>query len=256
VVDLRTVSGLHPTYVNNGTLSIAPGAELRLAFASEDAFTNGPGGTLSFGIASATRFGRITDISGGVALAGTASGFLTDGFVPALGTAFKVVDAHIASGTFGSVGGGFTASYPADRSSASLVFTGLPPAPGGGTTPPPADRTAPKLTGLKGLGTKLSLTSSEAGKVKLSITKSTSGRRVGGRCVKPSRSNRRRPRCTRTIAVATRSATLAAGTSSLALPKLPPGRYTVSLIATDAAGNRAKAVRATLVVKAKSKKRK
>jgi hypothetical protein len=261
-VHLSTVSGLQRSYVNNGTLSIAPGAELWLFFGSTDVFTNGSGGTLSFGIASATRFGKIKGVSGGIALGGTATGFFTDGFVPAVGAAFKVVDAHVVSGTFGSVGAGFTASYPADGLSASLLYAGIPTPPAGGSTPPPgggtttpADRTAPKLTRLKVSGTKLRFTSSEAGKVRLSITKRASGRRVGGRCVKATRSNRRKPSCTRTITVSTRSATLVAGATSLALPKLPPGRYTVSLIATDAAGNKAKAVTMTVVVKAKRKQK-
>ena len=260
VVDVQadSVLDLYPqgahVYTNNGTLSIGAGAELRIF----DSLSSGPGATLSFGIESAARFGKARVYGGALAPGGTVTGALMGGFTPALGSAFKVIEGPVGAGSFAAVGGGFTASYPADRLSASLVFTGLPPAPGGGgtttpggTTPLPADRTAPKLSGLKGSGTKLSLTSSEAGKAKLSITKSTSGRRVGGRCVKPSRSNRRRPRCTLTITVATRSATLAAGASSLALPKLAPGRYTVSLVATDAAGNTAKAVTTTVVVKAK-----
>jgi hypothetical protein len=250
--------GAH-VYTNNGTLSIGAGAELRVF----DSLSSGPGATLSFGIESAARFGKILVNGGAVAPAGTVTGVLTGGFTPAIGSAFKVIEGSVGAGSFAAVGSGFTALYPADRLSASLVFAGFPappaggttPPPGGGTTPPPADLTAPALTGLKGSATKLSFTSSEAGTVKLSITKRASGRRVGGRCVKATRSNRRKPSCTRTITIATRSATLAAGSSSLALPKLAPGRYTVSLIATDAAGNAAKAVTTTVVVKAKRKQK-
>ena len=114
---------LRQSPVNHGTVTIAPGARVQL---SGDGFTSD--GTLNFQIASPTSFGAITRISAATTnLGGTANGVLTGGYVPAAGTAFKVIDAAIA-GAFGAVGGGFTAAYAADKSSASLVYG----APGGG----------------------------------------------------------------------------------------------------------------------------
>ena len=234
--------GPQPVYSNDGTVAIAPGAELRLFGAAEDIFTNGSGGSLDFGIASPTRFGAVKGFGASIALGGTANGVLTDGFVPSVGAAFKVVDAHVAGGTFASVGGGFTASYAADGTSASLVY-------GGG-----ADTTKPALAKLKASAGKVSFTASEAAKVKLTITKAAEGRRVKGKCVKPKRANRRKKHCTRTIVVQTRTVNVAPGAATIKLKKkLPAGRYTVRLTATDAAGNKSKSIKKTLVVKKKAK---
>lgn len=238
-----------PVYSNNGTVSVAPGAELRLLGAADDVFTNGSGAALNFAIASATRFGAVKGFGASIALGGTANGVLADGYVPATGDAFKVVDAHVASGTFASVGSGFTASYAADGSSASLVYGS------GGSPPLPADHTPPVLSKLKGSATKVSFTSSEAAKVKLSITRAAKGRRVKGRCVAPRRSNRKRPACNRTVTVLTRTVNAPAGAKTVSLKKLPAGRYTLHLTATDAAGNKSKPAKKTFVVKAKRKKR-
>jgi hypothetical protein len=113
--------------VNHGTVTIAPGAKVQL---SGDGFTSD--GTLNFQIASPASFGVITRISAATTnLGGTANGVLTGGYVPAAGTAFKVIDTAIA-GAFGAVGGGFTAAYAADKTSASLVYSA--PAGGGGGT--------------------------------------------------------------------------------------------------------------------------
>jgi hypothetical protein len=242
---LSLKDGPQPVYSNDSTVSIAPGAELRLLGSAEDVFTNGSGGSLNFGIASPTRFGAIKGFGASIALGGTATGVLTDGFVPSAGTAFKVVDTHVASGTFASVGGGFTASYAADGTSASLVY-------GGG----PGDTTAPVLSKLKGSATKVSFRSSEAAKVKLSITRSAAGRRVKGHCVKPRRANRKRPRCTRTVTVVKRTVPVAAGASTVKLrKKLGRGLYTLRLTATDGAGNKAKPVKKSFTVKARSVRR-
>ena len=124
VLSLGATTG-PPALVNNGTVAIAPGAEIAVLLGSTDAITNGAGGTLSFAIASPTRFGRIHGFTGLTALGGAAVGVPTDGFVPAVGAAFKVIDGRVAAGTaIASVGGGFTASYVADGSSASLVYAG------------------------------------------------------------------------------------------------------------------------------------
>jgi hypothetical protein len=127
VVDVQTGELLlRQSPVNHGTVTIAPDAKVQL---SGDGFTSD--GTLNFQIASPTSFGAITRISAATTnLGGTATGVLIGGYLPAAGTAFKVIDTAIA-GAFGAVGGGFTAAYAADKTSASLVY-GAPAAGGGG----------------------------------------------------------------------------------------------------------------------------
>ena len=140
---------LASTVTNHGRVTITPGAAVRLASSATDVFVNAADGTVDFQIASPTSFGAITRLGGEVlVLGGSANGVLTGGFAPSAGAAFKVVQVPFSSGAFGAVGGGFTASYAADKSSASLVYGGaadVPPVtpPGSGGTPaPPAP--APK----------------------------------------------------------------------------------------------------------------
>jgi hypothetical protein len=128
--------------VNHGTIAIAPGGELRLA---GDGFTSD--GTLSFGIASPSSFGRLTRISAvTAALGGTATGVLAGGYVPAAGTAFKVFDVAF-SGAFGAVGAGFSAQYAADKTSVSLVYDGATPTPAPTPTPTPTPTPMPPAGG-------------------------------------------------------------------------------------------------------------
>jgi hypothetical protein len=75
------------------------------------------------------------------------------------------------------------------------------------------------------------------------------GRKVGKRCVTPTRSNRRRRSCTRYVSAgrALTKASLKAGTrriafgGSLGRRRLASGRYRAVIVATDRAGNRSKA---------------
>jgi hypothetical protein len=134
---------LRGTTVNHGAISVAPGATVQLASSAPAPFTSD--GVLNFQIASPSSFGTITRQGGeSAALGGTANGVLVGGYVPAAGTAFKVVNA-LFSGAFATVGGGFAAQYAADKLSASLVYAGVPagggggggtPGGGGGTPPP------------------------------------------------------------------------------------------------------------------------
>jgi DNA-binding beta-propeller fold protein YncE len=144
-------------------------------------------------------------------------------------------------------------------------------------SPPPApaptpDRTAPTLSGYalsrttfaaasKGatlavvaakrpkpkIGTTIRFTLSEAATVTFTVKKATGGRKVKGKCVKPSRKNRKAKRCTRYVALkpSVRRAS-AAGRNSVKFTgrlhgrKLAPGRYRLVATARDAAGNAAK----------------
>ena len=94
------------------------------------------------------------------------------------------------------------------------------------------------------VGTRLSYRLSEVAPVTFTVQRQAAGRRVGGRCVRPTRANRRRPRCTRYVRV--RGGFVHRGragansfkfTGRLAGRRLSPARYRLVGIAEDAAGN-------------------
>jgi hypothetical protein len=138
----------------------------------------------------------------------------------------------------------------------------VPPGPGPGPgvgvpTPPgpgvvPRDTTAPRLSAIRitkksfaagGKGTAFRVTISERAALRITISKATKGRRVGKACKLQTKANRRRRSCTyaKTVTTLRRSgvtgAVSVAFTGKVGKRKLPPGRYTVTLVATDAAGN-------------------
>ncbi len=92
------------------------------------------------------------------------------------------------------------------------------------------------------VGTTFRYTLSEPAKVKLVIAQKVPGRRVGKSCRKPSRRAHGK-RCTRFVKRGTLRRTGLAGTNSLKFSgrigrrALKPGRYRVTITATDAAGN-------------------
>ena len=98
-------------------------------------------------------------------------------------------------------------------------------------------------------GTRIRWTLSDPAPTTLAFQRARPGRRVGGRCLAPTRARRSRPRCTRFVRVRpslTRDA--AAGQNTLRFEgrltrrkRLPLGTFRVQLTATDAAGNRATA---------------
>jgi len=65
------------------------------------AFTNA-GGTLAFGVSGLSSFGQI-NVSGNVALNGTASVAWLNGFIPAIGNSFALLDYGSHSGTFAAI---------------------------------------------------------------------------------------------------------------------------------------------------------
>jgi hypothetical protein len=93
-------------------------------------------------------------------------------------------------------------------------------------------------------GTRVSLRLSEAARVTFRVSRLVPGRRVGGRCVRPTAGNRGAPSCTRSVLLRGRLVReLKAGTSRLryrgrlAGRTLRPGRYVLVARARDAAGN-------------------
>jgi hypothetical protein len=94
------------------------------------------------------------------------------------------------------------------------------------------------------VGTTFKLTLNTAASVKLTFARSVAGRRVHGRCVGRTRPNRRARRCTRTVGAGTLVfANAHAGANRIAFQgrlghgaRLRPGRYTVTIVATNAGG--------------------
>ena len=164
------------------------------------------------------------------------------------------------------------ASYNTDATPASRSF--IVAAPAGGSPPPAlADTTRPPLSGLADMtkprlsslslaparfraagngpsvaalrGSTVSYGLSEPATVAFRVERALPGRRVGGRCIRPARSNRRGRRCTRhVIARGTFAHEGDTGQNSFRFSgrmrgrKLTPGRYWLRAIATDAADNK------------------
>lgn len=134
------------------------------------------------------------------------------------------------------------------------------------STPPPEDFTAPIVSGLaitparfraskRGTpittsipsrrGARITFGLDEDATARFVIERPTPGRMVAGRCVKPTKRNRSRKRCTRYLAVATATRSgLRAGTVLLGLTgrrtarrALAAGRYRLRVTATDRLGN-------------------
>ena len=100
-------------------------------------------------------------------------------------------------------------------------------------------------------GTTISYALSEAATVKFRVERVLPGRRVGGRCVKPTQSNRSAKRCSRYKLLrgsfrqqASAGANKLKFTGRLRGSKLRPGKYRLLAVATDAAGNKSRPRRA------------
>ena len=83
-------------FTNTGTINA-----LAQILSFSGAFTN-VGGTLAFGVSSLASFGQI-NVSGSVALNGMASATWLNGFTPAVGNSFAVLDYGSHSGTFATI---------------------------------------------------------------------------------------------------------------------------------------------------------
>jgi hypothetical protein len=108
------------------------------------------------------------------------------------------------------------------------------------------------------VGTTISFRLSKAATVKLTFARTTAGRKVGRRCVAPRRSNRSRPRCTRSIASGQLSVNARAGVTHLRFQgrlsrtqRLTVGTYLLTVGATDPAGtpSRSRPARFTIVAR-------
>jgi virginiamycin B lyase len=105
------------------------------------------------------------------------------------------------------------------------------------------------------VGTVISFRLSAAASARFTFAKRTSGRRVGGHCVKVTKKNRKRAHCTRLVSKGGFSRKAAAGKNRLRFEgrlskskRLSPGRYRLTLRATDAAHKRSNARRASFTI--------
>ena len=191
---------------------------------------------------------------------------------PSFGAAdFSLPESGADAGTFAATA--FTQGAGANvRVVAAVVPLPQPPpvpTPVTPSTQPPRDTTRPTITGLRirpssfragtsavarisatrkaVKGATVSLTLSEAATVTFTAERLTTGRRVGGRCVRATSKNRRRARCTRAApAGGSVSLALAAGANRVRFAgklrrALAPGRYRLIATARDGAGNRSAA---------------
>jgi hypothetical protein len=145
----------------------------------------------------------------------------------------------------------------------TVVGPGTTPGPGGGGGPdttPPAIRSAslsrtrfrataaptPVAARAKA-GTTLRVDVSERATLAIAVDRRLAGRRSHGRCSRRARTGRRctirrrvRPQLTRTLP---QGASRIAFSGRIGERKLAPGRYRMSLVATDVAGNRSRVTR-------------
>ncbi|WP_028066118.1 hypothetical protein [Solirubrobacter soli] len=124
-----------------------------------------------------------------------------------------------------------------------LEVADAPPPPGpvvvpAPTTPPPHDARAPRLLSFAVIRGTLRLTTDEAGRVRVVLTKQARGVRRGKRCVAPGRA--RGKSCTRTLDRRVVEQAIGAGEQRVRLPRLSAGTWRMRLVVTDTAGNAAR----------------
>jgi alpha-tubulin suppressor-like RCC1 family protein len=166
------------------------------------------------------------------------------------------IDAHsgVISGTPTAAGSSAVAIAVSDaygsQTSRSLTLAVAPaPAPAGHTPPPVVSATQTHRTWRERrsrkhkhgapIGTTFSITLNERAKVTLAFTHTIGGRKVARHCTAQTKKNRHKPKCSRTVTAGTLTFTAHPGVNKIpfkgrfsASKKLPPGRYTLVIIAT------------------------
>ena len=175
-------------------------------------------------------------------------------------------DGLVLAGVYGEVPGQFL-TLKLRNTVAPVAAPG--PDPEGPVAPAPADAQSPTFaqlgiartfraaasggsvgTARAKVGAKVTYTLSEAATVRFTVERRAAGRKVGRRCAKPTKRNRKRKKCTRFTTLKgsfTHDGKQAANsfkfTGRLSNRKLKPGRYRLVAVATDAAGNKSAARR-------------
>ena len=98
------------------------------------------------------------------------------------------------------------------------------------------------------MGTTISVNLNEAATMRLAFSQARAGRRVAARCVAPSRANRHRGACVRSVSVGSMRFDAHGGVNRIRFQgrlsrrhTLRPGRYELTITATDDAGSRSRA---------------
>ena len=146
----------------------------------------------------------------------------------------------------------FPYTYDDTADSAATAIVAAPPGTGG-TGGPGGQNAAPQITSLSVSPRRLTRRNrrrgrilyalSEAATTRFAVQKAAPGRRVGGRCVRPTRRNANAPRCRRFVSMRPRLTHIGglgqnqmAFRARLGRRRLRPGSYRVVAVARDAAG--------------------
>ncbi|HEX6584162.1 MAG TPA: hypothetical protein VF056_11225 [Thermoleophilaceae bacterium] len=120
------------------------------------------------------------------------------------------------------------------------------------------DNAGPVISGVAVRGRTINYSLSEAATLTFTLQKARPGRRVRGRCRRPTRRNRQRPRCLRYVTLPGSFTDAGeAGANSLTLPRrlggrrLGPGRYRLLITARDQFGNETQATKRFVIRRAR-----
>jgi hypothetical protein len=117
-----------------------------------------------------------------------------------------------------------------------------------------AAASGPSATAAAAVGTTVSYTDSQASLATLTVFRPTVGRKVNRRCVKATRKNRRKPHCTRYVKVGSFTHADVAGANRLHFSgrirnrKLKPGRYRLTVFASNSGGARSRLLAKRFVI--------
>ena len=131
-------------------------------------------------------------------------GGATATMVPAPGSPAVDADPSCAAGAVDQRGLARPQGVACDAGAVEVPAPGVAPPPS--TTPPErfiltALRVTPNRWRIAGGAARIAVRANIAGTVRFTVQRARGGRRVGGRCVAPTRANRRRSACTRFVAV-------------------------------------------------------
>lgn len=119
------------------------------------------------------------------------------------------------------------------------------------------DIAPPAISNPSFSGGKFKFTSDSAGSASITVTRQAAGKRSGKRCVKPTSRNRSKRNCKRWLKVGkTQVSGVLAGSNAIAVKtsSLKPGRYRVTMVATDASGLKSKPVTKSFTIRKKKRR--
>jgi hypothetical protein len=202
------------------------------------------GGTTFFQYGTTGAYGSATPAQAiGATTANAATAAPVGGLTPATHYHFRLVVKNGASTAFGA-DQTFTTSVPASPSNAPTV-SGLKQSHAVWREGKKAAALSRRSRKKPPVGTTFSFTLDQAARVRFAFAQQVGGRSVKGRCVAQTRSNRHKRACRRALSRGALSFAGHAGLNKVVFQgrlagskKLPPGRYTVVISATNAAGKR------------------